>query len=91
MKSDQAKQLFRIRAAWKMGRRQFGRPRSEARAKMWTSTFLLSPYFSRGPNGLFRARLVRERLLRRLQQIQSIAARYVTGARKYNYITPIIL
>ena len=34
-KSDQEKQLFRIRATWKMGRGRFSRPRSEARAKMW--------------------------------------------------------
>ena len=94
MKSDQAKQLFRIRAACKMGRGQFDSPRRETRAKMWKkrggvgkegnvpffphphaapSTFLLSPYFSRGPNTtkLFRARLVLERLLRRLARCKN--------------------
>ena len=35
MKSDRAKELFRIRAARKVGLEQFGRARSEARAKMW--------------------------------------------------------
>ena len=59
MKSDRAKELFRIRAARKMGREQFGRARSEARAKMWNwrSDLFLSLHFSRGPNAkeLFRA------------------------------------
>ena len=61
MKSDRAKELFRIRAARKVGLVQFGRARSEARAKMWkkraaNSTFLLSPHFPRGSNAkLFRA------------------------------------
>ena len=35
MKSDRAKELFRIRAAQKVGLEQFGHARSEARAKMW--------------------------------------------------------
>ena len=34
MKSDRAKELFRIRAARKMGLEQFGRARSEAKANM---------------------------------------------------------